>query len=73
MLKNETTSPAPLALSPVEAATALGVHRRKIFEAIRSGELSAHRIGAASRIWIADIEAWFRKLPLTKRKGSSNG
>jgi excisionase family DNA binding protein len=65
-MENEPTP--MLALSPVETARALGIHRSRIFAAIRAGELRAHAIGNKSKIWRDDIEQWFKAQPLTKRR-----
>lgn len=61
-----------LALSPREAARVLGISRRHIHAAVRSGEL-AHQFGVGSRIWAADLERWFKASPLTKQNEESNG
>ncbi|MET4045343.1 hypothetical protein ABIC03_007075 [Bradyrhizobium sp. RT6a] len=50
-----------LAVSQAEAARILGVNRRKIAAAVRSGALTIRRVpdGIASRIALADLLDWF--------------
>jgi excisionase family DNA binding protein len=59
-----------LALSPREAARLLGINRRHIYRAVKSGDLVAYRPGGAmaSRIMVADLERWVRSSPLTSQK-----
>ncbi len=58
-----TSSPAtrPMAVRPREAAHMLGLGRTSIFELLRTGELEAARIGAATLIPVASIEAFITR------------
>jgi excisionase family DNA binding protein len=52
-----------LGLSPDEAATAAGISRTRIFEAIRDGTLTARKIGKATIIEPDELQRWLRSLP----------
>ena len=51
-----------LLLTPIEAATALGLGRTKLYELISSGALLSLRIGGARRIPITAIDAFVAEL-----------
>ncbi len=51
-----------LLLTPVEAATALGIGRSKVYELLRSGELPSVRIGACRRIPAEGLTAFLGAL-----------
>jgi hypothetical protein len=64
-----TTPKVLLALSPTATATALGLHTDVIAEAIRDRKLIVRQVGAKRRIWVGDIEQFFKSLPeATKRR-----
>jgi excisionase family DNA binding protein len=52
-----------LGLNPDEAATAAGVNRTKIFQAIREGELTARKSGKLTIIELSELQRWLRALP----------
>jgi excisionase family DNA binding protein len=56
-----------IAMKPDEAAEATGFSRTRIFNAIRDGEMTAHKDGKATIIEVAEIVRWVRSLP-TRRK-----
>jgi excisionase family DNA binding protein len=56
-----------LGLSPDEAATAAGISRTRIFEAIRDGTLTARKIGKATIIEPDELQRWLRSLPTRGR------
>ena len=51
-----------LLLTPVEAATALGIGRSKVYELMRSGELPSVRIRACRRIPAQGLTAFLTTL-----------
>ena len=51
------------ALSVIETANAAGVGRDKIYEAIKAGELPAHKLGSRTLILAEDIKIWLAGLP----------
>jgi hypothetical protein len=56
-----------LGLNPDEAATAAGVSRTRIFEAIRDGSLTARKAGKSTVIEIEELRRWVRSLPTRGR------
>jgi excisionase family DNA binding protein len=50
--------PAPLALSPTEAARILGCGRTKLYELLTSGEIKSFHLGRRRLIRLAAIESW---------------
>jgi excisionase family DNA binding protein len=57
----ETTMEKML-LTPVEAASALGIGRSKLYELLHSGRLPSVRIGACRRIPIDDVHRFVTDL-----------
>lgn len=58
-------APAEL-LTPAEAARRAGVHAETIRRAIRSGALSASRVGRSLRVSPEDLDAWLRPEPASR-------
>lgn len=56
-----------LGLNPDEAATAAGVSRTRIFEAIRDGTLTARKAGKNTIIEPDELQRWVRSLPMRGR------
>jgi excisionase family DNA binding protein len=56
MAVHRPTNITPLAVSPAQAAEAIGVCRASIYNLIARGELPAHKIGRSTRIAVADLE-----------------
>ena len=56
-----------IAMKPNEAAEATGFSRTRIFNAIRDGEITAHKDGKATIIEVAEIVRWVRSLPTRGR------
>jgi len=54
---------SPLAVTIDNAARLSGRNRRRIYEAIRTGDLLARKDGRATLILVADLDAWLHKLP----------
>jgi len=52
-----TSTVQPLVVSPTEAATMLGLSRAKVYLLIDAGDLRRVKIGRATRIPVADIQA----------------
>jgi excisionase family DNA binding protein len=50
--------PAPLALSPSEAARILGCGRTKLYELLGTGEIKSFHLGRRRLIRLSAIEAW---------------
>jgi excisionase family DNA binding protein len=48
---------APIAYTPAEAATALGVTRQTVYNLIDRGELRRFKVGRCTRIPVADVHA----------------
>ena len=53
-------------LTPVEAATVLGIGRSKLYELLRSGRLPSVRIGACRRIPADVIHRFVLDLPTAR-------
>jgi excisionase family DNA binding protein len=51
---------APRLLEAEEAARYVGCHRNTIYEAAKSGALTARRAGRLVRFTVADLDAWTR-------------
>lgn len=51
-----------LALSPAEAAQALGLSRTRIYELILSGEIPSAKIGRSRRIRHVDLEEYLERM-----------
>jgi excisionase family DNA binding protein len=65
---NVTSRAIPrLGLNPDEAATAAGVSRTRIFEAIRDGTLTARKAGKNTIIEPDELQRWVRSLPMRGR------
>jgi excisionase family DNA binding protein len=67
-----TTSVSPLALRPREAAKALGISPRLLWQLTKDGHVPHIRLGAGKRRTVlyplADLEAW-----LSRRAGAEKG
>ncbi len=57
-----------LALSPNGVAHALGISPRVVAAAILAGDLEVRQLGLARRIWVGDVEAWFKSKWLKKSR-----
>ena len=55
------TQVEPLLLTPKEAAKALSVCERTLYELTKTGELPAVRIGRAVRYDVGDLRAWIER------------
>jgi excisionase family DNA binding protein len=53
----------PIALGIVQAARTSGTSRSRIYEALKSGELRAKKLGRRTVILRSDLEAWIGSLP----------
>ena len=53
-----------ISMTPADAAEATGFSRTRIFNAIRDGEITAHKDGKATIIEVAEIMRWVRSLPV---------
>jgi excisionase family DNA binding protein len=58
----------PLALSLHEACAIARAGRTSIYEAIRNGELVAHKRGRKTLIFPEDLKTWVKHLPLVHSK-----
>ncbi|MDP9408203.1 MAG: helix-turn-helix domain-containing protein [Actinomycetota bacterium] len=54
-----------LLLTPTEAAALLGIGRSKVYELIKSGQLSSVRIGACRRVPAEAVREFIANLQLT--------
>ena len=55
-MRAQVPPPVPLALSPAEAAAALGVSRAFIYRLLANGTLPSVRLGRCRRIRRSDVE-----------------
>jgi excisionase family DNA binding protein len=60
-MTGSTPSPTRLLLTPREAAAALALCEKSLFNLTRRGELPAVRIGSAKRYSIEDIRAYIER------------
>jgi excisionase family DNA binding protein len=51
----------PIAYRPAGAARACGLSRSRIYEAISSGKLKAHKLGGATLIFDHDLRAYLNQ------------
>jgi len=58
-----STSIAPLSLSPVDAATVLGVNKRTIYRLIVGKKLVARKLGARTLVDYPILKAYHESLP----------
>jgi excisionase family DNA binding protein len=61
MRARKVTDPAPLLISVDQAAGRLSVGRSKIYELAADGKLQLVKIGRATRVVVASIEAFVRE------------
>ena len=54
-----------IALSPAEAAAAIGLGRSKLYELMRAGEINAKKSGGRTIIPVADLQRFIAALPQT--------
>lgn len=59
----------PIAVTVPEAVRATGLSRSRLYEALKSGELTARKAGRRTLISFADLEAYLANLP-TYRAGT---
>jgi len=55
---DDTDGPAPLAVTPDQAAAMLSISRSALYGLLRTGELRPMRMDRSRRIPVADIEAF---------------
>ena len=71
---HELTREMPrFSLTPDEAAESTGFTRTRIFQAIRTGELTARKSGKATVIETDELVRWIRSLPTRGRTPESSG
>lgn len=58
----ETAAPAKLLLSAEEAARALGIGRTRMYELLRTGEVSSVKLGRSRRVRPEDLEEYVERL-----------
>lgn len=61
-----------LALSPSQAAEAVGLGRTRIFELIRTGQLKARKSGRRTLILSDDLKNYLERLPMVLVSESNN-
>jgi len=54
---------APIALSPANAALALGVARSTVYELLRTRQIRGKKLGARTLIPVAELERFLAALP----------
>lgn len=54
--------PAPLAVRPAQAASMIGIGRTKLYQLINTGKLTPYKLGAATLIEVAEIEAYLEEI-----------
>ncbi len=57
-MTSDPRDPAPIAVSPVEAARLVGLGRTSIYEALSSGALRSLKIGKRRLILVDALRAW---------------
>jgi excisionase family DNA binding protein len=71
-----TTDSPPLALRPREAAKALGISPRLLWQLTHDGHVPCARVGSGKRQTVlypvADLQAWLTR-QATARKGGNDG
>jgi excisionase family DNA binding protein len=67
----ESTHVPKLAFSPEEAATAAGIGRTAIFEAIKNKKLLARKNGRRTLIAADDLAAWIKNLPQASEEAAA--
>jgi len=73
MNSTQASSGVPrIALSAEEAATSAGVSRTRIFQAIKSGEMTCRKSGKTTVIEVAELARWVRSLPTKGRNPEEN-
>jgi plasmid maintenance system antidote protein VapI len=70
-MPRRVTTEIMLALSPTEAARALGIRAERINEAVRDRKLIVRRIGIRHKIAVfgaGGLQEWFSSLPIVEPK-----
>lgn len=62
-MNNPEQLEAPLARGPDASSRVAGCGRTKIFEAIKNGDLKAHKLGRKTLIFDSDLREWLASLP----------
>ncbi len=63
-------SPDPIAVSPAEAATLLGVSRKTIYVLCDDKEIDSHYIGRLRRVSYQSLRDYFDRMPTHKKQAS---
>jgi excisionase family DNA binding protein len=63
--------PAALACSIQEACRITGIGRTRLYEAVSSGELPAHKCGRRTILLLSDLEKFLEQLPQMPKKSVS--
>lgn len=59
-----------IALSPADAAKALGCSRSKFYELLNAGEIPSFKIGTTRKIAVADLEAYVERAKAAEREAA---
>lgn len=57
---SETSTPAPLALRPRDAAKALGIGQRKLWELTKAGMIPHLKVGTCTVYPVDELRAWLQ-------------
>jgi hypothetical protein len=68
ILEQHKTELPLLSVGPDKASEITDTSRTRIFQAIRDGELTAHKAGKSTIIEIDELRRWVRSLPTRGRK-----
>jgi excisionase family DNA binding protein len=68
---NHTAVLQPLLVTPVQAAAMLGVGRTTLYYLTRDGEITAIRIGRATRYAVSELEAYVLNVMASASEASS--
>ena len=70
---NPASVPSPLALRPREAAKALGISPRLLWQLTKDGQIPCVRVGSGKRRTVlyplADLQAWLTRQAATSKGG----
>ncbi|MCW8156738.1 DNA-binding protein [Stutzerimonas stutzeri] len=59
---NQAATLQPLAVGPEEAASASGITRSAIYEAIARGDLASFKAGRRRLILVEELRAWLNRM-----------
>jgi excisionase family DNA binding protein len=61
MNDRKAPAPVPLALRPKDAAKALGIGQRKLWELTKAGDIPHVKVGTATLYPVDELRAWLKR------------